>query len=91
MKKLRCNGCKRFFRDDFCDMDGNFGILADKEHNPKKLCAKCLEKEMNPEKFGGDVEGQFFCPVCNLRTSEKTYLTTCVICKNPLERVGWIK
>lgn len=42
--KIKCNGCKKFFKNDFCDINDNFNILKDTKNNPQKLCYNCLEK-----------------------------------------------
>lgn len=44
--KIQCKSCKRFFKDDFCDMSGNWETLNNKEDNPNQLCVNCLDRFM---------------------------------------------
>lgn len=82
-----CKKCRKFFSDDFCDFDGNFQMLQDKEHNPNQFCYRCLDTFMRGS-LEDKQDGVFYCPVCNVRTNQKTYTTKCSRCKGDLQRIA---
>ena len=78
MKYKMCKGCNCRVYMDECNTEcynTNGG-----------LCEQCEESKFTSVQE--DPTGIFYCSKCKIRTNEKTYLTTCVICKTSLLRIG---
>ena len=72
--------CMEDIKDDFLTVRKKAFWTEDKLGMTKEE----YEEEKNAIK---DIEGVFFCPVCKVRTNQKTYETKCVICHTGLNRV----
>lgn len=76
-----CKRCKRrMYKDHLFSADYECSLTNG------GLCFACEDLQHRPDISNPD--GVFYCPICKVRTNEKTYNTTCVNCKGPLQRVG---